>query len=357
LSSAQFRFHMLVNSSSEVLYYGRIKQNSESGTADITIPSGLGIGEYTLKVFNEQYHGDYKTDYASDFKDITLTVSKAEQTAPQAPELENRTQNSITLKEITNNNGIAARYSMNGGDWQDSPVFTGLSAGTEYSFKARYKGTDNYAASPASSEAKFSTRSSTIAVYYTLTFEIGEGNKISLVRVRYNSSVDLSAYEPTRSGYTFDGWYSDIDLTERITRVTLTKNMTVYAGWHEEKNELSDADKVNALIKEIRLKATTSKTSKKNVKVKVSEADKTDSLIKEIEAMGYTVKYRFCRAAKASDSYIGKKTKDTASWINTKGKKGTKYYYKAKVYVYDRDTLVGKTALKQCSYSSRIWSK
>ena len=116
-------------------------------------------------------------------------------------------------------------------------------------------------------------------------------------------------------------------------------------------------DKVKTLVKEVKLKATTSKTSKKNVKVKVAEADKTNSLIKEIESMGYTVKYRFCRSAKASSSYVGKTTKTAVSWTNTSGKKGTKYYYKAKVYVYDGDNLIAKTALKQCKYSIRIWSK
>ena len=41
----------------------------------------------------------------------------------------------------------------------------------------------------------------------------------------------------------------------------------------------------------------------------------------------------------------------------TKGTKGTKYYYKARVLVYDGKTLVAKSALKQRSYGSRIWSK
>ncbi len=116
-------------------------------------------------------------------------------------------------------------------------------------------------------------------------------------------------------------------------------------------------DKVKSLIKEVSLKATTSRNSKKNIKVKVAEADKANSLIKEIEAMGYTVKYRFCRSTKASTGYIGKKTKEAASWTNTAGEKCTKYYYKAKVYVYDGDDLIAKTNLKQCKYSWRTWRK
>ena len=65
---------MLADNSGNILYYGRIAQNSANGTASVAIPSDLTTGTYTLKVFSEQYNGDYKTDYASEFQDITLTV-------------------------------------------------------------------------------------------------------------------------------------------------------------------------------------------------------------------------------------------------------------------------------------------
>ena len=65
---------MLADNSGNILYYGRIAQNSANGTASVEIPSDLTTGTYTLKVFSEQYNGDYKTDYASEFQDITLTV-------------------------------------------------------------------------------------------------------------------------------------------------------------------------------------------------------------------------------------------------------------------------------------------
>ena len=56
-------------------YYGRVAQpTAKSGTVEIKIPSDIAPGDYTLKVFNEQYNGDYNTDYASNFTDIALTV-------------------------------------------------------------------------------------------------------------------------------------------------------------------------------------------------------------------------------------------------------------------------------------------
>ena len=65
---------LLCDSNDNVLYYGKIAQNSASGTASIAIPGDLAPGSYNLKVFSEQCNGDYNTDYASNFTDIALTV-------------------------------------------------------------------------------------------------------------------------------------------------------------------------------------------------------------------------------------------------------------------------------------------
>ena len=67
---------LLCDSNDNVLYYGKIAQNSASGTASIAVPGDLAPGDYTLKVFSEQCNGDYNTDYASNFTDIALTVEK-----------------------------------------------------------------------------------------------------------------------------------------------------------------------------------------------------------------------------------------------------------------------------------------
>ena len=67
----------IIADSSGTWYYGRVAQpTAASGTVEIKIPSDLAPGSYTLKVFNEQYNGDRKTDLASGFADVTLTVEK-----------------------------------------------------------------------------------------------------------------------------------------------------------------------------------------------------------------------------------------------------------------------------------------
>ena len=114
--------------------------------------------------------------------------------------------------------------------------------------------------------------------------------------------------------------------------------------------------RAKALLQDVKLQVKTTKTSKKSVKAQVSVKN-NKTAIKELKAMGYTVKYRFYRSTKKASGYRALKTKSVSTFTNTKGVKGTRYYYKARVFVYDGKTLVAKSTLKQCSYGTRIWKK
>ena len=70
--------------------------------------------------------------------------------------------------------------------------------------------------------------------YYTLHFETDGGSAITDMREAYNTRISLTKYVPTRHGHTFIGWYSDQSLTNQVSEVSLTKNMTVYAGWRAD---------------------------------------------------------------------------------------------------------------------------
>lgn len=72
--------------------------------------------------------------------------------------------------------------------------------------------------------------------YYTLRFETGGGSDISSVREAYNTYIDLTQYVPTWRGHTFIGWYSERGLTNKVSGVYLTKDMTVYALWRVDEN-------------------------------------------------------------------------------------------------------------------------
>jgi len=72
-----------------------------------------------------------------------------------------------------------------------------------------------------------------IPTTYTLTFDTNGGSEVKSVRGVYGTTIDLTKYTAEKNGYEFAGWYADKALTEKVTSVKLTKNMTVYAKWTE----------------------------------------------------------------------------------------------------------------------------
>ena len=78
--------------------------------------------------------------------------------------------------------------------------------------------------------------------YYTLRFETGGGSDIPSVQGTYNTYIDLTKYVPTWRGHAFIGWYSERSLTNKVSGVCLTKDMTVYAGWRVDENPGTDVN-------------------------------------------------------------------------------------------------------------------
>ena len=139
------------------------------------------------------------------------------------------------------------------------------------------------------------------------------------------------------------------------TYTFITGHFSTYAIIPEEKADeiiTGQNEKAAGLIKALSFKARSVKTAKGNIKVNLTV---TNDAIQAIERLGYTVKYKFYRSTKKSSSYQAKLEKTGKTYTNTTGKKGTRYYYKARVMVYDSEgTLIAKTALKQCKYATRI---
>ena len=78
--------------------------------------------------------------------------------------------------------------------------------------------------------------------YYTLRFETGGGSDIPSVREAYNAYIDLRQYVPTWRGHAFIGWYTERSLTNKVSGVYLTKDMTVYALWRVDENPNTGAN-------------------------------------------------------------------------------------------------------------------
>ena len=173
------------------------------------------------------------------------------------------------------------------------------------------------------------------------------------VKVTINLTKELAAKELVCVYIDDNGSYTLVEgvLNADGTYTFTTGHFSEYAVMAKAEADKKIAEQLNTLIKEVNLKVRTSKTSKKNIKAVVSGD------VKALTDAGYTVKYKFYRSEKKASKYVSKGEKTADTYINTAGKKGTKYYYKAKAMVYSGDTLVGQTVLKQCKYGVRTWSK
>ena len=110
-----------------------------------------------------------------------------------------------------------------------------------------------------------------------------------------------------------------------------------------------DEEAAKAYVQDLGIKARSTKTSK-GVKVTI-KAD-----VKELLDNGYTVEYKFYRSTKSNKGFKAMVTKTTGTYTNTKGVKGTKYYYKAKLVVKNAaGEVVATTPLTQCLYATRTF--
>lgn len=83
---------------------------------------------------------------------------------------------------------------------------------------------------------------------YTLTFETNGGTNVSSVSKVRNTTVDLSKYITKKDGYSFEGWYTDKELTKKVTKIKMTENITLYAKWTQGNdigNSGTNTDKPN----------------------------------------------------------------------------------------------------------------
>ena len=160
-----------VTSSSAVFVIGKGSETVPYGASisDWTIQpaAGLEAGTYTATVTVAYNNGATATDT------VSMVVNKAPQAAPGKPEIAKRDYTSIELKPLAPNaNGAVAQYRIDGGEWQTSPVFKDLKAGTDYTFEQRYAAVGSYLASPASESVKFSTESYNIKPTHEIVLEV-----------------------------------------------------------------------------------------------------------------------------------------------------------------------------------------
>ncbi len=75
---------------------------------------------------------------------------------------------------------------------------------------------------------------------YTISFETNGGSEIDSTSKVRNTTVDLSKYITHKEGYSFDGWHTDKELTNKVASIKVTANTTLYAKWVEGDNGYVD---------------------------------------------------------------------------------------------------------------------
>ncbi|GGH10198.1 InlB B-repeat-containing protein [Paenibacillus segetis] len=115
---------------------------------------------------------------------------------------------------------------------------TGNLVRTGYTFKGWNTEADGNGTSYAANEA-FNISAANVTLYamwdanhYTVTFESNGGSVVATQNKSFNeTATEPSA--PTKSGYTFGGWYKELTLTNQwiFTKDLVTANTTLYAKW------------------------------------------------------------------------------------------------------------------------------
>ncbi|MBD8524112.1 InlB B-repeat-containing protein, partial [Lysinibacillus fusiformis] len=68
-----------------------------------------------------------------------------------------------------------------------------------------------------------------------VSFNMNGGSAVSNQSVAHSGKATMPEVEPTKAGYTFEGWYKDAGYTETYDFTSvITENMTIYAKWNAQ---------------------------------------------------------------------------------------------------------------------------
>ena len=132
-----------------------------NGTVYSSMTPPTNAGTYSCKIKIPDSNVNYKSDPIT----VRLTIKKIATKTPKAPQAAAWTDTSVTLEApsaFVDGTAIPAGYELeycvDQGEWQDSPVFTGLTPETTYNFYVRLKEGVNTTASAASEAVTVQTK-------------------------------------------------------------------------------------------------------------------------------------------------------------------------------------------------------
>ena len=132
-----------------------------NGTVYFSTTPPTNAGTYSCRIKIPDSNVNYKSDPIT----VRLTIKKIATKTPKAPQAAAWTDTSVTLEApsaFVDGTAIPAGYELeycvDQGEWQDSPVFTGLTPETTYNFYVRLKEGVNTTASAASEAVTVQTK-------------------------------------------------------------------------------------------------------------------------------------------------------------------------------------------------------
>ena len=281
-------------------------------------------------------------------KEVTITVSASSKTEGDAdPEF------SGSIAGLVEGETLDVKYGRIEADSAKE------AAGDDITITATVTKDDNYNVKVVDGKLTISKKQSSGSHYKPVqkpVIEAGDGCKTEL------------GINGTKVTITVEEGYELVDvLVNGISKGKVTEITGLKTG---DKVEIKTAKKqtepefnISSYVKNLKLVARSSKTANGNIRIKVASVTDQNGNPVDLSVLkdkGYTVKYKFYRSEKKAAEYGARIEKDTDNnlYINNTGSKGTKYFYKVRVMVYDANgKLVAKSELKQCKYASRIWSK
>ena len=234
-----------------ITHYGRILQpRSTSGTASFTIPDGVTLSDTVkLYVFNEQYNGDKKTDYASQLKEISRPT--VDTTAPTLSNGSATRDSEITATVKFTSDEAGEYYYAVVESGSDGPTIDTTGDGTtcisgtntiSISDLTDTAAKDIYIVAKDAAENESVKLKIEIPAYtvipktYTLTVDLNGGNG-NATDGEYPAGKDVNIDAGTRSGYRFVGWTSSnggtfADPSSASTTFTMpAADTTITAAW------------------------------------------------------------------------------------------------------------------------------
>ena len=177
---------------SEVLqdkYEVQYKGVGETTYSSTTPPTNAGTYSCIVKI------PESNVSYTAAPVTVRLTIKKSTPKTPKAPLAAARTEDSVTLEApsvFADGTAIPAGYHLEycaeQGEWQDSPVFDGLTPGTPYHFYVRIKADENTEASAASEAVTIRTKTA-VASEASVSYDY-KAETIQFAETAYEMNTD-----------------------------------------------------------------------------------------------------------------------------------------------------------------------